>query len=256
MSYIRGVILPDLHDNDTHEKTFRCVCNFIKDFSPNHLIQLGDFSNWDSLGGHALRKPEDFVTFREERKSANHRMDRLESFLPKECVKFMTGGNHEDRHYAAMVDYFNSKNPRIKATQNIGDHWSELYNLKERGWGFCEYGDYYSLGKLRMTHGWFATKSNSDVVQTSGQIPGKSIICAHNHKHHVFNCNDEKGRPIEVESIGTLSKFELGYLKGRRPTDWVHMFMFFYMRKDGKFTKYPVFIIDGTFIFDGKEYSG
>ncbi len=254
MNLIRGVIIPDLHDPDVYEPAFKAVCNFIKDFKPHHLVQLGDFANWDSLSSHALRKPEEYVTFRKEKTLANWRMDTLEKFVPKGCKKYMTGGNHEDRWYATKVEYSGCMNRRLRATENIGEHWTEMYNLKARNWGHCEYGEHYCLGKLRMTHGWFATKGHADMASTSAQIPGRSIICAHNHKHHLFNCNDERGLPIEVESIGTLSKLDLSYLRGRKPTDWVHMFTFFYMRKNGTFTKYPVFIIDGKFIFNGREY--
>ena len=254
MKLYRTIVLPDIHTPRHHEPSLKAILPFIKDFKPDRLVQLGDFCDWDCMSKHSMYNVDEFIEMSDEVKAANLMLDRLEKVLPPKCEKIMLGGNHEDRYHQAKAAHMFVPDKISKSMAQWKDSWAHEYDLDKRGWKWTEYGEIVEFGKLVFTHGWFAAKTSGDMRSTADQAPGKNIICGHNHKHHVYGCMDEKGLPIESESIGTLSRFDLSYLRGRRATDWVHGFMFIYTKKDGKFNKYFTHVIDGEFIANGKVY--
>ena len=81
------------------------------------------------------------------------------------------------------------------------------------------------------------------------------MVFGHAHQHIIYGCMDERGLPIECESIGTLSRFDLSYLKGKPPYNWIHSFLYIDMMEDGTFTKHFVRVICGQFVEYGRKFS-
>ena len=131
--------------------------------------------------------------------------------------------------------------------------WDMEYQLDKRGWEHFDYGEHVAIGKVIFTHGW-ASGANS-ALDMSRRFPGKNVVFGHAHQHIIYGCMDERGLPIECESIGTLSRFDLSYLKGKPPYNWIHSFLYIDMMEDGTFTKHFVRVICGQFVEYGRKFS-
>lgn len=244
------VVLPDIHVPNQDQISVDTVLKFIKFYKPDTLIQLGDFCDWDSVSSYNPRSESDIANIEHEVEQANHLLDDLDK-LCKKSRRIMLGGNHEDRYETFRVNYgFQVSIRRMRDFTT----WHEEYNLTKRGWEHLDYGEHLTIGKCVFTHGWFT--GGGSAKRMAECFPGKNVIYGHTHQHLIHGCMDERGLPIESESIGTLSKFNLGYLRGKPPINWIHSFMYIDMRDDGTFTKHYVRIIEGKFIEYGKEFSG
>lgn len=83
---------------------------------------------------------------------------------------------------------------------------------------------------------------------------GKAMYCGNTHTFQVEIGNGLDNKPIISASIGTLSKFDLSYLVGKPPVNWVNMFAYIDVRESGVFTPHFVPIINGTFTTMGREF--
>lgn len=131
--------------------------------------------------------------------------------------------------------------------------WYDEYNLPDRHWSWCEYGQWREYGKVIYTHGWI---TGGNHAQKHLQLFHKNIIYGHTHQFQVATGIGLDGRPVEAASIGTLSRMDLSYLVGKPPVNWVHMFAYIDTMPSGQFTPHYVHIIDGQFVELGQSFSG
>lgn len=257
------VVLPDIHVPCEHKESVDAVLQFIKVFKPDILVQLGDFCDFNSLSTHPIGRPSEFVYLEDELSAARKLLDRIDAACPAYCQKYLIGGNHEDRYLRYKTTHLYFSEQISRSLHDFSDWWVE-YELaphpkdKEwkvrKNWHWCNYGEWVDLGKLILTHGWASGPSSTQDI--SKRFPGKNVLFGHTHQHLVYGCMDEAQRPIEVESIGALSRFDLSYLRGKPPYNWTRGFSYIYMRDDGTFTKSFIHIIEGRFIVNGREYIG
>lgn len=247
----RLVVLPDIHTPNHEEKALAPIFSFIKFYKPHVLIQLGDFCDWDSVSKFLPHSERDIVTIDQEADSANALLDKIDAICKVAGVKkkIMIGGNHEDRYAQYRVNRgMEVASKRMRTFTS----WEKEYELDRRGWEHVDYGEHIQIGKIVFTHGWFS--GGNCTKQMAECFPGRNVIFGHTHKHQVSGCLDEKDMPIESETIGTLSKMKLSYLRGKPAINWVHGFLYIDMAENGYFTKHYVRIIDGGFIEYGKEF--
>lgn len=243
------VLLPDIHTPNHHVESVNAVLEFIKDYKPTHLFQLGDFCDWDSFTSYDPRRSSDIINVEEEVESANKLLDKIDSAVPKNCKKVMMGGNHEARVPKYLAKYEMEIQHRRLAKKIVS--WQSAYRLDERGWKHCEYGDVWPHGKFLISHGWF---TGGDHAKKHLQLYHKNFFYGHCHEYKVSVENGFDGEPVMAMCIGTLSKFNLSYLVGKPPVNWIHMFATIDVMENGKFTPIPVPIIDGKFVRGGKLY--
>lgn len=242
MSYHRTVIFPDVHAPNHHEPSFNAALQFTKWYKPHRFIQLGDFCDWDSVTDYSPKREADISNIKTEIESANELLDRIDSVLPKNCERYMVGGNHEARVERFKVSH--GWRPEIRRLKELTS-WHQEYNLDKRGWKWCEYRKWFTFWKVVYFHGnWTgqgAAKKHLDYFK-------RNVIFGHCHQRLIATTTDRDGEPMESESIGTLSKFDLNYLD--LPShDWVHMFC--YVDTDTtsfNFSKHSVHVIKGKFI--------
>jgi predicted phosphodiesterase len=252
MQLHRTLVLPDIHTPLHDEAAIRAVLQFAKYFKPHRIVQLGDFCDFNSLSNFEMHYPEEFCFLDDELDAARAMLDRIEQAIPKNCEKFLIGGNHEDRWHKARTKAKYSKDKNYQSLRKFEDSWGEALSLTQRGWNWCEYNGSFKLGKIVFTHGNKTTETAAKKM--ADQFPGHNVIFGHTHKQKIHTTLDSERLPIQSESIGTLSRFDLAYLKGEKPTDWVHGFMHIYTKPDGRFTKTFTHIIDGEFIANGRIY--
>ena len=202
------------------------------------------------MSSHDTRRLSDIVTIEEEVCSANELLDEIDRAVPRNCVKFMVGGNHEARYERYMInEAARAKDKRLHKFST----WFDEYKLHKRRWSHCEYGEYYELGKIIFTHGWY---SSGNHAQRHLSLWHKNVFYGHTHQFQVATGVGLDGRPILSASIGTLSKHDLSYLVGKPPVNWLNMFSYIDSRDDGSFTPHFVSIVDGKFTELGKTFSG
>jgi predicted phosphodiesterase len=244
------VVLPDIHTPNHNQNAIKPVLSFIKFYKPDILIQLGDFCDWDSLSTYDVSSECDIVTIDREVSEANYVLDAIDNACQEKCRKIMLGGNHEKRYPKYKV---NQGSEVEKRKLREFSTWALEYNLYSRGWEYFDYGKNLQIGKIVFTHGWFS--SGNAAKKMSECFPGRNVIYGHTHKHEVYGTIDERGLPIEAESIGTLSNFDLSYLNGKPATNWVNGFLWIDVLADGTFTKHFVNIICGRFVAYGKVFT-
>lgn len=248
MSFHKTIVLPDIHTPAHDKDALKAILDFIKYYKPNRIIQLGDFCDWDSLSHYEPRVDSDIRLIDREIAESNEVLDQIDSSLPKKCEKYMLGGNHEQRYQTFRLNHgFEVAFRRMKDMTS----WQEEYNLKKRGWQSREYGEWLELGKIIFVHGWYASTNSADRML---RCFCKNIIFGHTHQHLVASMMDSDHNPIEAESIGTLSRFNLSYLQGKPPVNWIHGFLYIDTMSDGTFTKNFVRVINGRFIQHNKYF--
>lgn len=256
MAIHRTVVAPDIHTPLHDEPSIKALLDFIKWFKPHRFVQLGDFCDFNSLSSYDLHKTGEFVYLEDELDAANALLDRFDKALPKKCEKFMVGGNHEDRYPAFLAKWMFFPDRVSKSLRKFSESWGDEYNLSKRKWKWCDYGGYFKFGKLTYTHGW--ASGPSAPLDLSRRFPGQNVLAGHTHQHSVYGCLNEDGLPIEVETIGTLSRFDLAYLRGKPPYNWTRGFSHIFTMGNGVFTKRFTHIIQGRFVeadrvFDGNQ---
>ena len=247
----RVVVLPDIHAPKEDKKAMRAVLKFIRDYQPHELIQLGDLCDFDSISRFDTAREKDLVALKDEVEAANVMLDSIEAVLPRGCKKVILEGNHDHRPEMYRLNRWDKNVMNVLGMSNL-PNWDVLYNLKKRNWETREYGELYKLGKAMFSHGWF---TNSYHASKTVHRWFKTIIYGHTHTYQVHSINGLDGKPVMGMSIGTLSRFDLSYLRGL-PPDWVTMFMYMDYWRDGTFTPHAIPIINGAFTAEGKRYEG
>ena len=161
----------------------------------------------------------------------------------------MLGGNHEARVPKYLAKY--GMDIQHQRLANKIKSWHEAYGLERRGWTFCEYGEVFTFGKILFFHGWYTGGSHAKKHLT---LYHKNSIYGHTHEFQVATENGFDGHPVMAASIGTLSNFNLSYLVGKPPVNWINMFMTIDVMEDGTFTPNFVPIISGRFVKGGRVY--
>lgn len=246
----KWIVFPDTHAPLQDEPSVEAALDFVKDYKPDGFIHLGDLCDLNSLSRYAKNRPGELVSFWDEIDAANDLLDRIDRVLPKKCKRVLLEGNHDARPTRFRLNRWNSEVQSILGVERMGD-FHELYNLKSRGWDWRNYGQCYKVGKALFTHGWFYGSYHAAKTLKRWF---KTIFYGHTHTHQTHTLLGMDGLPVSATSLGTLSRFDLGYLNGVPPADWVHMIMHAEFFNDGCFTPHPITIIKGRFTANGKFY--
>ena len=244
------VVLPDIHAPKCHYPSLKVVLEFIKDYKPNMLIQLGDLCDFDSLSKYETLKEKDLTSLNHEVESANEVLDSIEKVLPWNCEKVLLEGNHDRRPETYRLNRWDAQAKRLFGMAQLPD-FHVLYNLKKRGWSWVEENKLFDVGRASFVHGFF---TNQYHAAKTVRRWFKTIIYGHLHQYQVHTISGMDQLPVSAMCIGTLSRFDLSYLRGI-PPDWCHMFMYMEFFGDGFFTPHPVPIINGKFCLE-RVYGG
>lgn len=242
------VVIPDIHAPNHHEPSIKSLLSFIKDYKPDVVVHLGDLCDFNSLSRFSVIREDELISLTDEIKSANTMLDRIESVLPRKCKKVFTEGNHDQRPTIYRLNSWDSQCKKLFGMDRLEDA-KVLYNIEKRKWTFVDHGKCYQIGHALFTHGWFINQYHAAKTVRRWF---KTVIYAHTHSHQVHTINGMDGLPVAGISIGTLSRFDLSYLKGV-PPDWCHMFAYMNFFGDS-FTTHTIPIINGKFFTNGKLY--
>ncbi len=241
----RGLIIADTHlsANDPVHHSYQLVKNFAKDFKPDFVVDLGDTLHLDYFASFNADDIKLLAenSWEEDVDLINKELD----FWQDNCQTFhWVQGNHDERtervakkapFFADSLDYY------------------KRFHLKARGIKFYRLVDRpLKIGKLCFIHGWYWNKYCTS--KTLDEYAG-NIIFGHIHRMQTYSrVLMAKNEEIQAWSLSCLSDKEPDYRKGQ-PTGWTNGFAVVYMRDNGTFNLYPINIIKGGFIFEGKEYT-
>lgn len=244
------VVLPDIHAPRHHQESINLVCEFIRDYKPDGIIQLGDLCDFNSIARFDTIQTSDLISIDKEIASANKVLDQIDE-AAQESVKWkvMCEGNHDHRPETFRLNRWTKQVQDVLGRERL-DNWSTLYRLAQRGWEAVPYGKCYKHGKALFTHGWYIGRHHA--AKTVGTW-FKTIIYGHTHESQEHTINGMDGNPVSGISLGTLSRFDLSYLMGV-PPKWTRMFAYMDFFADGLFSFHPVKIIKNKFVEMGKLY--
>ncbi len=236
------LVLPDVHLDENVPKDYKMLKPFIEEFKPDIIVLLGDFMDISSLSAWDRDKKRKMENrrFKAEVDCANKELD----FLQKNCGKVVfLEGNHENR-VSRYLDF----NPEMEGMIDI----QEVLRLEERGIEWCDMNDLYKIGHMYFTHGMYTGKyfANKHLMEI-----GENLVVGHTHKTQTAFQNQAMGKEKMVYGLGTLGDKAPDYMQGR-PSNWINQFGIMYVNeRSGDFNFYPVNIIDGKFIWEGRQYS-
>ena len=244
------VVIPDAHAQHYIRPILSGIAEFVKEFSPEILVQLGDLLDMECLMSKVkMAYPSfdenDVKSLDNEFFYANEILNKLDEVAPKNCRKVFLSGNHEFRadlilknhpHFAKLIDY------------------RERLRLKERGWEFHPYLEPIKIGKLYIVHGEYygANSVRRHLIHYSKNI-------AYGHTHSIEQTTlASPFREIAVwgATIGCICNLSPDYQRNKS-NSWDNGFSYgTYDSTNGDFYPNVVRIIHNRFWAEGKWYIG
>lgn len=251
----QAVAIYDWHYPQHNKPTTNAIFGYLRENKPDVLILGGDQFHFDCISHHTKHTP----IFRTRRSYINdiEGFDRniltpLEALLPRNCEKVWIIGNHEDWEQ----DLINEQPELEDAIGHV-----KLLRLVERGWTVIPLGHAYKLGKLNVIHG----ETLTGVGNQAGMYPSRkavelyagNVLAGHTHAPQSFT----KVSPVEHTNkwqghIAPIAgNVNPGYLRNR-PTAWLNGFVRIDVQADGQFNLYPIIVVNGKFVWNGRVYGG
>jgi len=201
-----GAILfvPDLHAPYHDRKAWALVLQAARLLKPSYVHLAGDMIDCYAVSQHekSLNRLQDF---KYEIDGANEALDELAA-AAKGATFIYTEGNHEYR----WPRYLSAMAPQ--AGRLPGSSMKDLLRIKERGWIWVPYREFYKLGKLYLTHD--LEKSGVNAVRQALSDAQASIVIGHLHRMSVVYGGDAMGNTHVAACFG--------WLGGREDVDYKH----------------------------------
>lgn len=247
---LKVIVQPDTHVPEHDQTALNVVYDFVNDYKPHGIINLGDFlecepvSHWPSKDAKPKRFVRDVLAGRkilQEIDDAAGKQMRFKRFLI---------GNHEDW----LDQYLTANIPELyDGIEELGTDLTVqgLLNLKDFGYKTVPLNEILTVGHANFIHGYYTGKSHA---ATHLNVFGCNIYYGHLHDVQSHSSVSIKG-VHEGMSLGCLRTLNASFLKGK-PNNWSHAFGVFEFRKDGSYSRVVPLIVDGKLSFNGKTYNG
>jgi hypothetical protein len=244
----RVVVQPDTHTPDHDPDAVNCFMDFLSDYKPHGLINLGDFLEMESVSHFKPKdpRPKRLVP---EMKKARHLLHQITDAAGPQCrYKAFLEGNHE----FWLQGYLNERIPEVlDGLEELGIslELKELLSLEDLGYYFVPINEILGLGDANFIHGYYTSKHHA-----SKHLSVFKANVYYGHLHDTQGTTEISVRGLyESMSLGCLRSLNASFLNGK-PNNWCHSFGIFEFRYDGSYTRYVPIIIDGKFSFNGKVY--
>ncbi|MFX1538373.1 MAG: hypothetical protein ACFFDI_29635 [Promethearchaeota archaeon] len=242
----KTVLLPDIHYPNYEQRVMGAVDEFIIDYEPDELVYMGDQLELNAISGWNKNKPllkEGQRLLKEYEGFDYHILQTHENIAPNVRRVFMIG-NHEQR-----VEWYCQEHPELKGMIDI----AQYLDLEKRGYTIIPFNEIYKLGKLAVIHGFYWNKYHA--AKTLDAFEG-NVVYAHIHNPQMYakvSPIDRKGYHTAT-ALGCLCNIKPDYKKNA-PNFWINQFgIVEHLPATGAFNLYPITIIEGSFMFDGKYY--
>lgn len=178
----RVVAIGDLHDDPRlpNKERFTWLGRMISDLDPDSVVQIGDWSTFDSVSRHEDRstiKGRALPSFSQDVDSLDLSLaafaDGLGSWSGKKRITF---GNHEDR-----VRIYENVHP-----VNEGDMYARvIHSFRKFDWQWKPFGEYLFVAGVGFIHvplNMLGRPYNGKTVNAIGNEAAFSVVFGHSHK--------------------------------------------------------------------------
>ena len=243
----KTVLLPDIHYPHYEQRVLNSVEEFIKDYDPDEIVYMGDQISLDCISSWNRDKPllkegqrllSDYDDFN------YHILKKHESITRPNISRVFMIGNHEQR-----IQWYCDIHPELQGFIDIIRH----LKLQERNYKIIPYNEIHKIGKLSVIHGFYWNKYHA--AKTLEAFEG-NVVYGHVHNPQMY----AKVSPIDrrgyhtATSLGCLCSIKPDY-KRNAPTFWINQFgIVEHLPITGHFNVFPITIIDGSFMYNGKYY--
>lgn len=247
---LRVVLLPDVHTPYHHEVAWGCALDVVERWRPGVVIQVGDFSSFDSVSSHP-HDPKHVLSLEQEIRGSNLALDELDLACRRGGVprgnKWMLEGNHETRLDRYLLD----RAPEARFAVD----WRRKLKLDRRGWRTLPYKSSLQFGKLRITHD--VGRSGANAARQSLLDTGDNIAFGHTHRVQVVYQGQLSGERHVAATLGWLGDHDKIDYRHRDlvKRDWQHAIGVAYFLASGEFWLHVVPIVRGRCVIDGRVFS-
>ena len=236
------VLIYDAHCDDKMTREYKLAKKFIKHQKPYGVLLGGDFGHIESLThwNETKKRTAENQRYKKECDILNGELD----FFQKHSKKVVyLEGNHEE-----WVEQYIEKYPECEDILELAN----MLRLKERGIEWIRLNELYRIGNLYLTHGMYINQYHA---KKHLEKLGCNIAYGHAHVSQSFQQNQKMSEPHMAWSIPCLCNNNPTYLRGK-PSNWMNGFANLYVdTKTGNFNLYPVNILSGKFLWEGKLWS-
>lgn len=242
--------MPDVHAPYEHSTSVACFLDYVARGRPGALVQLGDFSSFDSVSSHD-HDPLHVLTLEEEVAGANALLDRIDAACRRGGVvrgnRWLLEGNHETRLDRYML--------RQAPEARFAVDWRDVLKLDQRGWRTLAYKQSLRLGKLTITHD--VGRAGVNAARQSLLDVGANIVFGHTHRLQVVYQGQLSGERHVGATLGWLGDHNKIDYRHRDlvKRDWQHGFGVAHFLASGEFWLQAVPIVRGRCVVDGVVYS-
>lgn len=240
--------LPDFHlpyrAGAVFAPSAKAALKWCADNKPDEIVLMGDFldlssiSHWNKAFPGRIKNEflsRDFL-------AGNMALDIVQKMTSKTIYM---KGNHEKwlDDYADADPHGHAEILSLETNLRLYDRHIDLYPENA----------VYKVGEANIIHGWRTGVYHARLTAAEAMAP---IFYGHSHDIQCFSLSKRpSGDPIIAHSCGCLCDQNPAYMRNK-PNRWAAGFLILYVRDDGSFTYYVPQIINGSFIFAGKEYRG
>jgi len=229
--YTKTLVIPDAHaDPRISNERFVALGNFIAEQQPDHIVQIGDFGNLDSISFHTKGKPllQEGMRLSDDLASMKDAFDKIWSPVDKLNAKrtafkhkqykpnvHWMEGNHEDRTWRYIQD-----KPELSGFVPTHD----FVGATERGFNVVPFRDHVYINGVAFTHAPLAPAKN---VTLAGKficaraVEGyqQSVVFGHVHHRSIHSvnrntANSSTGTRIDAISAGCYFDYNPDYVRG------------------------------------------
>lgn len=244
------LVLPDIQFPYVDHKTMESVYDFVnhKDTVKfDEVIQLGDLMDFDycsrwTKGNYKFLEGKRFL---DDYEKANEWLDNFQEVMRGNNKKInftVLEGNHDKRPKDVIA-----ANPQLQGMieMNVNLNFEDRDIMFMENW---EDKQLYKIGKAHFHH--YPRKGSGGKHHAKGVVSRFHINIFYGHLHDV-DCfsisNYGKDSTVVGQSLGTLSKYRMGYM-GYAPSNWQQAFATFHFQPSGHFNYFVYRIFDHSFI--------
>lgn len=239
-----GLIKTDEHQDSTKpfNPAYLLLKKFAKHLKPDFVVDLGDWLDMAYIASFNKERLDTIsgMTFKDDYDLGKRELDFWQSVTPK---LYMIQGNHDERT-ERLID-------AVPAFKGLIDYHI-VFDFEGRGIEYRRILDEpLRIGKLTFIHGWYTNKYHA---AKHLDVYSGNICYGHCHRFMTISKNlAHHNEEIQAWCIGGLCDKAPDYMKGR-PTGWQNGFAIMYLQDNGDFNLYPINIINGGFVWEGRKW--
>lgn len=247
------LVVNDVHVPYHDKRLLELFKEFAEDFAPDWLIINGDFLDCAEISKFA-RVPGKNRTLMQELETGRSVLQEMREAVGKKCRITYIEGNHEFR----IKSYLMHNAPELYVLPGLTmQQLLELESMKIEWIGTADGAShfidtYVAVGKLSVGHFDRVSKHAAYTVKALVEEKGVSILQGHVHRYGVHSKRLMDGTQLMGIENPCMAKLNPDYVANPNwQQGWT---VIYHKRSSGRFHAYPIQVVNGGFIWNGKLY--